>query len=164
MRSEWWRKRSDRERYFIVIGMVIVALLLVYELVWIPLYNTTVRLQQRVQSQQQLLIWMLKAEQRIKRYRLAGYTEVQPTQQALLVVAEQTLANQKLANYLLGVQQPQSNQLTLTFNPMPFDEFITWLQQLWKQYGINVAQIQVSKTAEIGVVQVKVTLTQQHSS
>lgn len=152
-----WMQLKLRERFFVIAGMVFVVVLVVEFFVWSPLVQARDRLQSQVHAQQQMLLWMHHASRRIRTLKAAGFRELHATQENLLVTAEQSLQQQKLSRYLSGVQQPQPRQLNLTFNKIPFDTMMTWLQMLWTDHAINVQAITVKRVAP-GQVTAKIIL------
>lgn len=157
MMAARWMQLKLRERLFVIAGVVFVIVLAVEFLVWSPLVKTRDRLQSQVHTQQQTLLWMHHAGRRIRTLKAAGFREVHPTQENLLVTAERSLQQQKLSRYLSGVQQPQPNRLQLTFKKIPFDTIMTWLQMLWTDHAINVQAITVKRMAP-GQVSAAITL------
>lgn len=156
--NDWWQHSSLREKWMIILGGIIAIIILGYEFLWNPLSSSVNELQINIVKQQQLLNWMQRANQQIKQLRAAGFVESPTSEEALLVITERSLAEQKLSRYLDQVQQPTDNQLVLTFKTVPFDRLMTWLESLWRQYSINVSQMTIQKTDTPGLVQAKLTV------
>ena len=76
----------------------------------------------------------------------------------LLTVAEKTLSSQQLSLYLKQVQQPKQNQLTLTFQQVPFDKMMEWLSGLTNTQGVDVTQFSAEKLPDVGTADVTMTL------
>lgn len=156
--NEWWQRLSIREKWMIIIGGIFVVIIFAYVFIWSPLSSNVNNLQTTNTEQRQLLNWMQHANRQIQQLKAAGFTEKPASTEALLVIAEKTLAEKKLSQYLNQVQQPSDNQLVLTFKTVPFDKLIAWLEFIWRQYSINVTQISVEKTNTPGLVEAKLTL------
>ncbi len=155
----WWQSRLGRERLFIGISGVIAVIIFVYVFIFSPLSSRVSAWRREVQSQQELFIWMKQAEARILSLRQAGYSQVAVTKEPLLALVERSLTDQKLNAYLERAQQSNPNEINLNFHQVPFDEFMTWIQQLSRKYRIVVQSIKITKgdlegTADITLVAV----------
>jgi len=155
---QWWKNLTTRERYMIGVGGVVVVGLLFYFYIWTPINASIERRLQQVQSQQPLIGWMSHASVQVRALRAAGFKKIKPSTSPLLVLVEKSLAEQKLSNFISGIQQPDNNQLQITFASAPFDAVMTWLQMLWQQSGVNVTQFDVARTDTAGLVAMKITL------
>ena len=149
----------DRERYMVAIGGVIVGVLLVYVLVWSPLSEAVFDRQTQVESQQQLLIYLQHASAKISQLKASGISvDAAIDNTGLLALVEQTLGSQQLNSYLKQVQQPQQNQIALTFEKVPFDKLMRWLQVLSTTQGVHVQNLSATRLMVIGTADVQMVL------
>lgn len=155
----WWNNLLERERHILSIGGVLVGILFIYAVIWSPLSNAVSNAKTRAQSQQQLLQYLQNAEKLILQYKASGVAvHVATTDADLLSEAQQTLSKQGLSAFLTQVQQPTSNQLSLTFDAVPFDHLMAWLENLTTTRGVKVLQLSATRSPEMGMAEVKVVL------
>ena len=160
MIQQWWQGLSERERRIVSVGGIAAVILLVYWLIWSPLTENVNQMKSQVIFQQNTYRWMQRATQQIGQLKQAGFSDAHHHDEAILVLVERALAQQKLSLYLRHVQQPQGNQLVLTFHKVPFDRLMSCLQTLAQEVNIEVLQFNASKTKVIGAVDAQVTLEQ----
>lgn len=160
MINNWWQTLAARERLLITIGVIVGIVLLLYAFILHPLNSSIADLRDDIQTQQSLLQWMQQADLHILQLRQAGYTatSVSTQHEAILVLAEHKLSDMKLNRYLQQVKQPQNNTIVLHFHHVPFDALLHWVQDLSRQYQINVQQFQATKADALGTVDASVTL------
>ncbi len=155
----WWEGLLDRERQMVSIGAAIVGVLMIYALIWSPLSDAVADRKTQVESQQHLLIYLQQASAKITRLKASGISVDATVDNAgLLALVEQTLGSQQLNSYLKQVQQPQQNQITLTFEKVPFDKLMQWLQMLSTSHGIHVQNLSATRLVVIGTADVQMVL------
>ena len=156
----WWDTLQERERQMLSIGGVIGGILFVYAVLWSPLSNAVDDQKIQVQSQQQLLQYIHRAQVTISQYKAMGITiENASNSDGLLSLVEQTAAAAQLSDALKQVQQTANNQLTLTFENVSFDLLMQWLQTLSTTHGVSVSEISATRLPTSGVANVKMILT-----
>ena len=160
MMQQWWQTLSERERRMVGLGGAAAFLLLIYALIWSPLTDSVRQMKSRVIFQQRTDRWMQHATRQIDQLKQAGFSDTSHHDEAILVLVERALAKQKLSAYLQHVQQPQGNQLVLTFHKAPFDRLMNCLQVLAQQVNIEVLQFNAKKSKVMGTVDAQVTLEQ----
>lgn len=155
--KNWWENLLDRERRMLTIGVIVLSVLVIYALIWSPLSDAVTDYKTQIESQRTLLIYLKKAEAKIASMKAQG---IQPatTSDNVLSLAEQTLSQQALSVYLKQVQQPKPNQVALTFEKVPFDKLMSWLQMLIMQHGVSVLKMQATRLPVIGSATVVITL------
>lgn len=148
---------SQRERYIVIIGGVLALFLLFYTLVWSPLNHHLAFQREQVFQQRALLAWVNRMEGGLLNSRLENQIVRQQVNNVMVAV-EHALAKQHLAIYLRSVKEPEAHQVELKLQEIPFDKFITWLQTLLRTYHLQVLHLQVSKTRQLGLVNVRLVL------
>lgn len=156
----WWDTLQDRERHVLSISGLIGGILFIYMVMWSPLSNAVDDRKIQVQSQQQLLQYIHHANATIAQYKAMGITVENTSSNAngLLSLVEQTAAAAQLSAHLKQVQQTAKNQLSLTFENVPFDPLLQWLQTLSTTHGVRVSEISATRLPTLGVVNVKMVL------
>jgi len=155
---EHWDNLADRERRAVSIGGVLVFILLVYLLLWLPLSDAVANNQMNVKTQRALLQYLQNANEKIQTLKAQGIQLNNTDSGDLLTITEKTLSSQQLSLYLKQVQQPKQNQLTLTFQQVPFDKMMEWLSGLTNTQGVDVMQFSAEKLSDVGTANVMMTL------
>lgn len=112
---------------------------------------------------QQLAEWQA-VWPRIQLWRVSQATLTHtPTRQSLSVstLAPQIsheLAMAGLATYLHGLPQQQASQISFQLAAVPFDQAVTWLENMLHHYTLSVQRWQVVRTPALGLVNLQLTL------
>ena len=120
----WWENLADRERHIVAIGCVVVGVLFIYTAIWSPLSDAVADRKMQVTTHRELLHYLQHASQTISQLKTQGIVVDAKGDIDLLSLVEQTLSQQDLSAYLKQVQQPQQNQIALTFEGVPFDKLM----------------------------------------
>jgi general secretion pathway protein M len=156
--NSWWHERTEREQYILGVGGVLVIVLLVYVLIWKPLTSHVASMREDIVENTSLLSWVDSAADRIEQFRKQGYVKKQPSTQAILVLVEQSLMQNKLSQFVSNTQQKNNQQIILTMKNAPFDKVMDWLEKLWKTDNVLVNTVAVTNTTTSGVVNLTVSL------
>lgn len=156
--KNWWENLSDRERQLMLIGGIVVGVLFIYMAIWRPLSDVVADRKLQVTTHRQLLHYLQHASQTISQLKTEGIVVDAKGSVDLLSLAEKTLSQQALSTYLKQVQQPQQNQIVLTFEDVPFDQLMQWLQMMTTKHGVAVKQFTATRLPMIGTANVQVTL------
>ncbi|EKD77956.1 MAG: hypothetical protein ACD_42C00104G0002 [uncultured bacterium] len=158
MIKDHWDNLSERERRVLSIGGVLVFIFLVYALLWSPLSDAVSDYHHRVVEQRQLLQFLKNAQQKIQLFEKQGVVVGSGNDSDLLTLTEKTLSSQHLSMYLKQVQEPKQKKITLTFEKVPFDALMQWLNQLIKLRNVDVTQFSAEKLPDVGTANVTMTL------
>ncbi|OGT43510.1 MAG: hypothetical protein A3F13_00205 [Gammaproteobacteria bacterium RIFCSPHIGHO2_12_FULL_40_19] len=157
MRS-WWENLLDRERQMLTVGGILGGILFVYAAIWTPLSDAVEDRKMAVVTQHQLLHDLKNTSAKIQQLKAEGVHADISDNIDLLSMAEQTLSQEALSTYLKQVKQPDKNQVALTFENIPFDKLMQWLQTLTTSYGVHVLQLNATRLPVIGVANVTIVI------
>jgi len=143
-----WQQLTAREQQLIIVMVTVVIVFLSYSVVWRPLQQNIAKTTQKIQQRQQLLTWV--------KTNTAAYRQAQ--QHAHLgggsltsIVNRTAKANQIIVTRM----QPQGDTIQVWINEMPFEQLLTWLDQLSKQEYLQVLAIDITDAKQPGLVQVR---------
>ena len=156
--KNWWGNLLDRERQMLTIGGIVVGVLFIYGVIWSPLSDAVQDHKTAVTTQEKLLRYMQQTSSTIAALKAEGIQVSAASNADLLSLAESTLSQQQLSSYLKQVQQPAQNQIVFTFENVPFDKLMQWLQTLAITHGVRVTQLSAERLPMIGTANVKMTL------
>lgn len=154
----WWSDLAERERHVIFYGGIVLAIFLVYLLIWSPLTDAVAKQKESVRSQRTALHYLQGAAVEVQTLRAQGIGVAPARHANILTVAEQTVSENQLQASLKQVQQPQPNEVQLTFQAVPFDQLLNWLQHLVMTQGFSVTEFTAKRSGTAGIATVSLTL------
>ena len=157
--KDWFAELETREQAFVVGGAVVVAIALIYGLLWLPLDKHHRELAASVDDWQRSLAELgpLSA--------LAGSASPSRpqvpvnNQQAPIIIVDQTLRSRGLEQFRRRSQPTTSNGVRVEFESVAFDELVLWLGDLSDEYGMQVQAGSVSAVTQAGPGRVNASLT-----
>ena len=157
--KEWWQNLQVREQRLLMAGGALLALLLVYALIWAPLVGGIGKLETSVAQQRETLAWMQKAAAEVKALRAAsGRRSAGLGGRSLLAVVDQTARAAGLGGALKRVQPQGDDSVRVQMESASFDAMMRWLRNLLTQNGVFVTTITVERADAPGLVNVRATL------
>lgn len=156
---DWFESLESRERLFVGLGALIVAVALIYILVWAPLDKNHDSMATSVDDWQRSL-----AELRpLKRLAQSGEQTASPgkttAQQAPIIVVDQTLRSRGLEQFRRRSQPTSSNGIRVEFENVAFDDLVLWLGDLSDQHSMHVQAGSLSTGSQSGPGRINATLT-----
>lgn len=152
----FWTGLTDRERHMLKGLSVCVALLACY-LIYMPLKNKVTHENALLLDKQKTLAWMRSAEKaRHQGNQLSSQQSVSAAQ--ALSIFSQSLDGSLLHDFSYELQQLDQNTLQLSFQKVPYQLFMQWIQTVDKRYRFEVKTFSAQKTDRVGVVQLSIML------
>lgn len=161
--KDWFEALESREKLFVGAGAVIVVISLLYGFVWVPLDKNHTQLRTSVNNWQRSLA-DLKPLQGIP--QSDGSPTAAPgggSQQAPIIIVDQTLRSRGLVPYRKRSQPTTSNGIRVEFEDVAFDELVLWLGDLSEQYGMHVQAGSLSAGNRSGPGRINATLTMERA-
>lgn len=149
-----WHDLSEREKYIVGCGSILIGCLLFYFFIWSPFTHHNVQLRQEITYQHNLLSWLQSAEAELNRLRAnpKGIHRHKISSSEILITIDQSLLQINLRKFVSDMSQADSNKIRINFNSVPFDGLITWLKMCWQQYGMRIDQIDIEPDVHSGLV------------
>ena len=155
----WWFNLAERERKMLSVGGVVVGVLLFYTIIWGPSFSVVSMYETRVNTQRSLLQYLQAAKMQIQQYQTQGIQVVSTSHGNLLTTVEQSATQHHLTTFLKQVEQAQANHVTATFEKVPFDQCMEWLQELSMISGVRVISLSATRlSTPTGTADLTVTL------
>jgi len=156
--KDWFESLERREQVFVGIGAMVVAVTILWGLVWLPLDNRHQELRESVVDWGQSLGEL----QSVKGAILSGGdvtgAPATNTTQTPVVVVDQTLRARGL-NAALKRRQPTPNGIRVEFENVAFDDLVLWLGDLSSSYAMNVQAGSLSVANRAGPGRINASLT-----
>lgn len=145
---------NDREKWMVIVAGVSLFIYGYYLLLYAPLSNQVNQKSTQLIEKTETLEWMKQVRMQ---KRSAKRKESVDNSQLLTILASQ-LKNNKTLKFPYQLQQTGSGDVQLTFDAVPFQNFIQWLAKISEVYSINIKQFDVEKTSTPGVTRLMIIL------
>lgn len=151
--KEWFNSLAPRERIMVSAAAVVVVLAILYLALWEPLNTSVEQLHKRVRQQKQLVAWLHQKEPRIKELRAKkGQTAPKAQGDSILSIINRSSEKAGLRSSIKRIQ-PQNDQLVrIWIEEATFNDVVTWLHRLDRQYGISVNTLDLKPASHMGQV------------
>lgn len=158
--KDWFVSLESREQAFVAGGGIVVVIALIYAFLWLPLDRNHEQLATSVSNWERSLTELGTLRSLVTASRQAPANgSVAATQQAPIIVVDQTLRGRGLEQYRRRSQPTTNNGVRVEFEGVAFDELVLWLGDLSAQYGMHVQAGSVSAIAQAGPGRVNASLT-----
>ena len=157
----WWQSLQERERRMLTSASVVLFAAFVFLALIEPLAQKRERLSQTLNAEKSMLGRLMDSAQQadtIKQRLASAPREIGGQNQTLLSLLDGTAAQHQLKKHIKRVVPSGTNQASLAFDSVPFDNLIAYLVQLQLEYGVVVTRINTDKLAEAGLVRANLTL------
>ncbi len=155
--KEYLNSLESRERNLVVIAAVLVALTIPYQFIWKPFSESLENTNVRVKSQRNQLATMQQQAREIRQLQGAGTVIAQSGRQFLNNLINTAAKRNGLTN-ALNIKADSEDNLRVSMDNVPFDNVMTWLDQLISNSGIIVSKLTVDRQPTVGRVNVSVYL------
>ncbi|MEM8817565.1 MAG: type II secretion system protein M [Pseudomonadota bacterium] len=159
----WFESLAPRERVMVTVCGIVVAIAVLWFLLWTPLDNRHEKLRADVGSWENGLAALQRVAelQGTAQQRTGG----SPTTRSRtpVVIVDTTLRARGLSGALRGSQPTTSTGIRLEFENVAFDALVLWLGDLSNQHGMDVqaGTLQVAQREEPGRINATLTLERQ---
>jgi len=147
-----WRSRPERERRMISTGAAILAILLVFALVWLPLQRSRARLAAELPPLRASIAALQREADEVKRLKAVPPT-VAGNPAPLAALATQ----QPLAGAQLNV--PDGKHVHVIASDVGFTRLLDWLVTVQSTHGLRVENARIEALDAAGRVRADLTLT-----
>ena len=144
----WFARLEPRERWILMGGAVLAAVIILWGLVWVPLGKAAAGLHASVAEKQALLSDLHRAEALHK----SASSARRPASESLVVLVDQTARAQGLASSFTRTQPDGATGISVSFRNASFDDILAWLARLDSTYGVTVESASFNGLQEHGLV------------
>lgn len=149
-----WDERNPREKLLLICGGSLLALFLIYRVLWAPAAAGREQLQSMLPQMQAQLAHMTQQAAEARTLQ-TGALSATPSGSALLDGLKASLAQQGLQNAQLA---SVGHVLQLQIKNAPFSNCVAWLDQARREYKVQVVEAHVSALPGPGDVTLTATL------
>lgn len=144
-----WEQLSARDQKTLKVGGIILAVFLLLQVVWWPLYHRISLLQAQISAEQSLIEWMIPRVAQLLEARKSGASmHVDKSLSGL----EKSLQQAGLKPYVTEFSQNAQQHISIVFVDVPFESCMEWLEQVQSQ-GWVVQSMEAARGEKNGIVQ-----------
>jgi general secretion pathway protein M len=154
--TTWYSGLAAREQRMVLIGAIVVAVLVVFGAVLLPLESAVSGAVQRRDDKRADLVWM---NMNLPEIRAGSATLAPDTGEAPVVLVDRIGREVGLGAALRGTQ-PSGTGVRVQLEAAPFDTLVTWLATLEERHGLAIESISVDRAARPGFVNANITFSQ----
>lgn len=155
--KEWFDGLEAREQLFVGIGALLVAVIILWAGIWLPLDKGHRNLEQSVGTWQRSLSELRQIAANADAGGATGGQQVVSSESPVVIV-DRTLRERSLNNTVKR-QQPTPNGVRVEFENVAFDQLVVWLGDLSARHSMDVQAGSLSLAARAGPGRVNATLT-----
>tara|TARA_B110000114_G_C15084739_1_gene395615 strand:- start:1294 stop:1761 length:468 start_codon:yes stop_codon:yes gene_type:complete len=147
--KQWWQELNVREQQLLAVMSTVMAIFLLYSIIWQPLNENLAKSTKKLARQQALLTWVNTNTTRYQQVNVGGNTRS--------TGSISSIVNRTASNYQITVtrMQPQGNELQVWIDEVAFKNLLRWLDQLALSEGLQVKGIDLTRGEQPGVVRVR---------
>lgn len=155
----WWNQLAARDRRVLLVGGIVVAIFLIWSFVWHPLATEQDRLNKQLDNTRRDLAFVRVAEVEVERLRNAGVRSRADRQgKSLLALADVSARGAGLEDVLKRLEPVGSNSVRASFEFASFDMLMAWIENLARDYGVQITDFSADRVDATGLVNARVTL------
>jgi general secretion pathway protein M len=155
----WWNALPLREQRIVAVGVIVVAAMLGWALIWHPLAMRRAELREAVDAQRRDLAYVRIATAEVDRLRsVSKHSRGDRQGRSLLALADASARAGGLESALRRVEPVGSSSVRVSFEFASFDALIGWIEGLTGDYGIEATDFSADRADGVGLVNARVTL------
>jgi general secretion pathway protein M len=148
---------QQREQLFVIAAGVVIALALVYSLVWQPFALARTRNLQALEDARDVAKTLAVAEAEVRASHPLNAPAIDRSM-ALDAAVEQASRNGTLPKALTSLQREGNNQVRVLIEGVPFDAATRWIYDLQTRYGMQVDVADLERQDAPGVINLRLSL------
>ena len=142
--KQWFLSLTQRERILVQAATSVVAIFIVYLLIYEPISSTYEQNKKNVASSMETLQWMRTAAEEVKKLSAGRTVKAGSTgKQFILSTVDRSAKSAGLASVMKRVQPESDTGVRVWFENAPFDELIKWLSIIESKHGLSVNEINI---------------------
>ncbi len=159
MIATWWNQLAARDRRILLVGGVIVAAFLIWSFAWHPMSTEKARLENQIDNARRDLAFVRIAEAEVERLRTAGVrTRADRQGKSLLALADVSVRGAGIEGLLKRLEPVGSHSVRASFEFVSFDSLLDWIENLARDYGVQITDFSADRIDANGLVNARVTL------
>lgn len=159
MMRAWWNRLAGRDQRILIVGGVVVCVFLAWSFAWHPLVLRQSLLLEQLDNARRDLAYVRVAEAEVERLRSAGVQSRAERQgKSLLALVDVSARGAGLEGVLKRLEPIGANSVRASFEFVSFDSLVAWIEQLARDYGVQITDFSADRVDATGLVNARVTL------
>src|SRR3990167_7875969 len=150
---ELWNKYSQREQLIIAAGACLLILLIIYQLIYLPIYSSRQSKLQEISDKESTLIFIKQVVPFLKNDKAKF---IRPTE--LMGVIQTDLNKDKFKSFPSDINQVNKSDVEIKFQQVPYNTFIKWLWDLNQKYQFVIKALDVQAACTEGICSLHIVL------
>lgn len=155
-----WQQFAPREQRLLQVLAAVLGVAVVYFLIWQPSQQARLQAEQRLQAQQQQLLWV---QQNIARYQALAARQQERVEPASGSLTQRLNQAAEAQDIRLARMQPQGEGMVVSVDEASFSQVLQLVAQLEQQYQLRVETLDVARLDTPGQVRVRQLLVMDNS-
>lgn len=155
---DWFENLETREQLFVGIGGLVVAAIVLWGLLWLPLDKGHRNMQASVADWQRSLAELRAIGATAQAGDTTSGSRRVSTSESPVVIVDRTLRERSLNNTVKR-QQPTPNGVRVEFENVAFDQLVVWLGDLNTRHSMEVQAGSLSLASRAGPGRINASLT-----
>ena len=158
--KDWWETLQPKDRYMVLVGGVVVAIAILYFVVWTPVSASRNNKEMRVENKRETVIWMAqkkKEVEHLKRINPNLFNQATDSR-SLLAIVDNGAKQMGTRSSITRIDPDGENKVSIWVEDISFDHLIVLLGELERRNYVQIADASLNKSEQIGKVSGKVTL------
>lgn len=152
---EYWSTRSARERTALLVASAAVAAAALYLLLLGPGLEARAKLSAALPKLRAQLEDMRQQEKEI--VQLRKKVGAKPQRADLKPLLQSAIARTAFANSVVRIDTLAGDRALLVVTPVVFDDWIEWIEQLQREFGIRLDDVRIAALDQPGLVRIEAT-------
>ena len=157
--KDWWDSLQVRERYIVSVGLGILALVILYFMLWMPIQNSIDEKRTRVENKQETVAWMTQKKQEVEHLKRINPNLFNKAidKRSLLAIVDTGAKQMGVREAIKRIEPKGDDKVQIWLEDIVFNRLIVLLGELDRRNHIQIADVSLNK-AELGKVSGKITL------
>lgn len=156
--KQWLDNLAPRERWIVLGGAAVLAVVLAYLLVWEPIQVSLADQRDRIERQRAELGELVRIREQVERLREQARDREPASDTAPLSAANEAANSMGLGSALQRVEPRGDDRVQVWFEAAAFQDLIRWLQTMQSEHRLTVANATIERHTEPGRVTAQLTL------
>ena len=158
--KDWWETLQTRERYMVLAATALVVFTILYFAIWTPISSGRDNKQNRVEAKQETVAWMMQKKQEVEHLKRINPNMFNRSNdsRSLLAVVDTGAKQMGVRPAITRIQPKDDDSVQIWFEDIAFDYLIVLLGELQRRNNIDVADVSLDRSEQVGKVSGKVTL------
>lgn len=146
--KQWWQQLQQREQRLVIAMAVFISIFILHQGIWQPLKNNIEKADKKLERTNELLAFVKENTAKVKRSGV---------QRPIATGSLSSVVNRAASQYQITLDriQPQGDSVQVWIDDVAFNQLLSWLSSLSNDHGLNVSNIDISKSDINGAVKIR---------